>query len=110
MKRIYIYLIAILATGSVFQSCETTELDLTSNPNALDVTQTDVGFFNNAIQLRYGTLMDSLGSDNAQLVRIEYLGSRNYLNAFAPTAFDYVWDDAYRQILADVKAMTPLAL
>jgi len=110
MKRIYIYLIAILATGAVFHSCETTELDLTSNPNALDTTQTDVDFFNNAIQLRYGTLMDSLGDDNAQLVRIEYLGSRNYLNAFAPTALDYVWDDAYRQILADVKAMTPLAI
>ena len=110
MKRIYIYLIAILATGAVFHSCETTELDLTSNPNALDTTQTDVDFFNNAIQLRYGTLMDSLGSDNAQLVRIEYLGNRNYLNAFAPTAFDYVWDDAYRQILADVKAMKPLAM
>ncbi len=110
MKRIYIYLIAILATGAVFYSCETTDLDLTSNPNALDTTQTDVDFFNNAIQLRYGTLMDSLGSDNAELVRIEYLGSRNYLNAFGPTAFDYVWDDAYRQILADLKAMTPIAM
>jgi len=110
MKRIYILLIALFATGMVFQSCETTDLDLTANPNALTTEQTDVDLFSNAIQLRYGTLMDSLGNDNAELVRIEYLGSRNYLNAYAPTAFDYVWDDAYRQILADKQAMEPLAI
>ncbi len=110
MKRIYIYLIAILATGAVFHSCETTELDLTSNPNALDTKQIDVGFFNDAIQVRYADLMENFGNSSAQLVRIEYLGNRNYLNAFAPTAFDDEWDDAYREILADVKVMTPLAL
>ncbi|MEH6406038.1 MAG: SusD/RagB family nutrient-binding outer membrane lipoprotein [Leeuwenhoekiella sp.] len=109
MKRIYKLLVVTLITGMAFHSCETTDLDLTDNPNALTPDQADVDFFLNAIQLRYATLKDSLGYDNAQLVRIEYLGSRNYLNAYGPTASDYVWDDAYRQILADVKAMTPLA-
>ncbi|WP_031426264.1 SusD/RagB family nutrient-binding outer membrane lipoprotein [Flavimarina sp. Hel_I_48] len=110
MKRIYILLTALLATGMIFQSCETTDLDLTGNPNALTTDQTDVDFFNNAIQIRYANLMEKFGTTSAQVVRIEYLGSRNYLNAFAPTAFDDEWDDAYREILADVQAMRPIAL
>lgn len=109
MKRIYKILSLVLITGLCFNSCETTELDIADNPNALTPSQADVNFFLNAIQFRYGQLMENLGTDAAALVRIEYLGSRNYLNAYGPNEFDADWDDAYREILADAKAMKPLA-
>ncbi len=109
MKRIYKICSLILLAGIAFYSCETTELDLTQNPNALSPDQANTDFFLNAIQLRYGSLMEDFGNNAAQVTRIEYLGSRNYLNAFSPTAFDGEWDDAYREILADVDALKPLA-
>lgn len=109
MKRIYKIFSLVLITGLCFNSCETTELDLTENPNALTPEQADVNYFLNAIQLKYADLMENFGSSTAAVVRIEFLGSRNYLNAFSSTAFDQEWDDAYREILADVQAMQPLA-
>lgn len=109
MKRIYKFFGLAILAGLGFNSCETTNLDLTDNPNALTPDQADVNFFLNAIQLQYATLMENFGTSAAEVVRIEYLGSRNYLNAYGPNAFDDEWDDAYREILADARAMEPLA-
>lgn len=109
MKRIYKIFSLVLVTGLCFNSCETTELDLTENPNALTPDQADVNFYLNAIQLRYGQLMEDFGTTTAEVVRIEYMFGRNYLNAYGPNDFDAEWDDAYREILADAQAMQPLA-
>lgn len=109
MKRIFKIFSLVLITGLCFNSCETTELDLTENPNALTPDQADVNFYMNAIQVRYGQLMEDIGTSTAEVVRIEYMFGRNYLNAYGPNAFDAVWDDAYREILADAQAMEPLA-
>ena len=38
----------------VFTSCDTLELDLTENPNALSPNQADAGFFLNSIQINFG--------------------------------------------------------
>ena len=51
MKRLYKILSLALVCGSVFfYSCETLELDLTENPNALTPGQADVNFYLNSIQ------------------------------------------------------------
>ena len=39
MKKILKYIAVVFATGIVFNSCETTELDLTNDPNALTPSQ-----------------------------------------------------------------------
>ena len=109
MKRIYKFITLILFSGLVLNSCETTELDLTENPNFLTPEQADVDFFLTAIQLRYGDFVDNIGFTGSRLVRLDVLLERNYLNAFAPVDFDDEWDDAYREILADIRAMQPLA-
>ncbi len=99
----------IVLSGLCFYSCETTDMDLTEDPNYLTPEQANVDFYLNAIERSYVSLMQNFGNYGAQVTRIEYLGSRNYLNAYAPTSFDDEWDLAYRQILADVEAMTPIA-
>ncbi|MEA1785897.1 SusD/RagB family nutrient-binding outer membrane lipoprotein [Arenibacter sp. GZD96] len=93
----------------IFHSCETTELDLTENPNALSPEQADVDFFLNSVQLRYAAVIDSLGEDAGGLVRLSDFQFRNYLNSFGPNEFDREWEAVYREILADIRAMEPLA-
>ena len=43
----------VLCGGLFFASCETTELDLTQNPNALAPDQADPDFYLNAIQIEF---------------------------------------------------------
>ena len=37
------------------------------------------------------------------------IGGPSYLNAYDPGSFNEVWEDAYEDILADIRTMTPLA-
>ena len=50
----------VLCGGLFFASCETTELDLTQNPNALSPVDADPDFYLNQIQLSYAYLMEQL--------------------------------------------------
>lgn len=109
MKNIFKYFFGILATGFLFSACETTELDIRDNPNALTPEQADVNFFINAIQIDYVELTQSLGSTAAEPVRINYMFGRQYVDNYSPEGFNGVWAQAFQGIMADIKAMTPLA-
>ena len=51
MKRLYkILSLALVCSSVFFYSCETLELDLTENPNALTPGDADVNFYLNSIQ------------------------------------------------------------
>ncbi|WP_224489036.1 SusD/RagB family nutrient-binding outer membrane lipoprotein [Robertkochia flava] len=104
-KKIGLGLVSALS----FIACETTDLDITENPNALTPGQADVNFYTNAIQLNYVTFIESMGISGGQVVRQEVLFDRNYLNAFSPISFDGEWDDVYRGILTNLDAMRPVA-
>lgn len=109
MKKIVKYLLIAVFGILAFHSCETTELDLTENPNGLPPDQADVDFFLNAIQTRYAAVIDTLGEDAGGNVRMSDFQFRNYLNSFGPNDFDREWEAVYREILADIRAMEPLA-
>ncbi len=109
MKKIVKYMLIGVLGALAFHSCETTELDLTGNPNGLPPEQADVDFFLTAIQTRYGAVIDSLGEDAGGNVRMSDFQFRNYLNSFGPNDFDREWEAVYREILADIRAMEPLA-
>ena len=98
-----------ILSAMTFVACETTDLDLTDNPNALIPSQADVNFFTTAIQLNYVNFVESMGITGGQITRQEVFFDRNYLNAYAPIAFDGEWDDVYRGILTNLKAMRPVA-
>ncbi|MBL7472821.1 SusD/RagB family nutrient-binding outer membrane lipoprotein [Robertkochia sediminum] len=104
-KKIGLGLVSALS----FMACETLDLDITENPNALTPGQADVDFFANAIQLNYVDFVESMGITAGQVVRQEVLFDRNYLNAFAPISFNGEWNDVYRGILTNLEAMRPLA-
>ncbi|MCB0374290.1 MAG: SusD/RagB family nutrient-binding outer membrane lipoprotein [Sinomicrobium sp.] len=130
MKKISKYLLATGLTGIlVFGSCETGELNLTENPNALVPEQASVDFFLNSIQedfIRHidgdadydindnfssggNTNGDGLSNIGLELTRLDNMSGRQYISAYQGSDFDDEWDNAYRGILTDIRAMTPLA-
>jgi len=110
MKRLYKFLsLAFVLSGILFYSCETTNLNLTQNPNALTPEQADVDFFLNAIQVNFANFVEGLGQRGAQLTRIDYMFGRDYPGVYSPSGFDGIWSNAYRGIRNNIRAMEPLA-
>ncbi len=111
MKKIHLIYSGLLCIVSsvLFYACETTELDLTENPNALNPDEANTDFFLNAIQEDFAELVHFLGESGAQVTRIVNMGTRQYREAYAATDFDVEWELAYRQVLNDIKAMNAIA-
>lgn len=104
MKKIKV--IFILALGLLsLNSCETTELDLLENPNALNPTQADIDLYMNAIQIRTASVTNTLGNTGAEMTRIHGMAGRNYENVYSPAGFSAVWTTSYAGILNNIKEM-----
>jgi hypothetical protein len=99
----------VLCGGLFFASCETTELDLTVSPNALEPTQSDPDFYLNAIQIDFAYLIESFGRTSGALTRIDYMNGRDYENAYSPGNFDGRWSSAYQTIMNDIKELNVIA-
>lgn len=93
----------------MLQSCETTNLDLTKNPNALSPEQASPDFLLNGIQVQFARTVEGMGETAAQLTRIEYMFGRSYVNNYQPNSFDTNWEDTYTEMFTDINAMNPLA-
>lgn len=90
-------------------SCETTELDITQNPNALAPEQANPDFFMNSIQEDFARFVETFGRRGAELTRIDYMAGRDYASAYSPAGFDAVWRSAYQGMMQDIKVMNSLA-
>ena len=99
----------ILCGGLFFASCETTELDLTQNPNALSPVDADPDFYMNSIQLSYAYLIESFGNTAGAVTRIDYMSGRDYANAYQPGSFNGRWSSAYQTIMQDIREMNVIA-
>lgn len=110
MKNYFKVLGVVAIAGALsFQSCETTELDLRDNPNALSADQASPDFLLNQIQLSFGSGVNAMGGYGAALTRIEYMFGKNYVNVYQPSSFAGIWSSKYAGILEDIKAMDALA-
>lgn len=110
MKKINNLIKLVLFCGVILlSSCETTELDLTKNPNALSPDQANPDFFLNDVQVDFAFFVEAFGRRGGQLARIDYMGGRNYESAYAPTTFDGQWRSAYQGMMQDLKVMNGLA-
>lgn len=93
----------------VLSSCETMELDLTDNPNALSPSQADATFFLNKIQVDFAFWVHSMGDRAGELTRVNYMSGRTYDNVYSPGSWDGIWSSAYRGMLEDIRLMNALA-
>jgi len=103
IKLVFFFGVVLLA------SCETTNLELTENPNALSPDQANPDFFLNSIQEDFARFVEGFGLDGSRMVRIEYMSGRDYTNAYSPSGFDGRWSSAYRGMLEDIRVMNNLA-
>lgn len=130
MRNTNIYL-AAMALGALLTmvSCETTELDLTSDPNSLTPDQASVDFFLSSIQEDFirqfegdadndpndnwpsggNTTGDGFFELGMELTRIVNMAGRNYASVYQASDMDDEWTNAYRGILHDIRKMQPLA-
>lgn len=123
-NRFNLCLLALVAFTVV--SCETLELDGANNPNELTPEQVNPDFLLNSIQVDFGKVVERFGAIAAQVTRIDNMLGRDYQNTFSPADFNDVWSGSYQStgavfsdqnghdqtfngILADVRAMTPIA-
>ena len=98
-----------LGTMLVVTSCETLDIELTDNPNALSPSQADPGFFLNAIQVDFAYWVHSMGDRTGELTRINYMSGRNYDNIYSPDSWNGLWSSAYRGMLEDIRLMNLIA-
>lgn len=106
MKTIYKYfLLTILATSTVFVSCETTELELLTSPNALSPDQADPDFLLNSIQMDYVDAITDFNNLSAQLTRIDYFNGLNYFNDLGSGTLTSPWNRLYADIIPDLAAI-----
>jgi hypothetical protein len=107
ISKLFTYV--LLATGLVFTSCETTELDLLDDPNSVTQDKASLDRFMTSIQLDFTSFMRQMGDNGARLTRINYMFGRTYVNNFQPVALDGEWSTAYRGMFSDMASATILA-
>jgi Starch-binding associating with outer membrane len=109
MKKIYKYLLlTMLTTGTLFYSCETTELDLLDSPNTLSPEQGSVELFLNAMELSFAGFVENITEASAEVTRIKHMFGPTYQTAYSPAFFNGHWS-IYSSFMADSRAMVPLA-
>jgi len=95
MKKIIKYITVVFAAGVLFNSCETTDLDLRTSPNDLAADQADPNLLLNSIQLAYVANMYTINDIGSELTRIDYMLGRNYFNTYPGDTFDDIWERLY---------------
>jgi len=100
--------LSIFSAGLIL-SCETTELNLTTDPNAVSPEQATPDFYLNRVQEEFARFNDAFGTNGSQVTRLEQMGTRLYQQAYSPASQDAEWRFAYSSMLTDISAMNELA-
>ena len=95
MKKIIKYITVAFTAGLLLNSCETTDLDLKTNPNNLAGDQADPNLLLNSIQLSYVANIYEFNNFGSELTRIDYMNGRNYFNTYPGDTFDDIWERVY---------------
>lgn len=103
-------ILLILLLGLTFTSCETTDLELINDPNQITVANGNLERYMVAIQIDFKSFVNAMGTNGARLVRVEQMGSVNYVNAFEPADTNYEWRLAYANMFSDMKNAEALAI
>lgn len=95
MKSLIKYITIVFIAGGLLNSCETTDLDLRTSPNALASDQADPNLLLTSIELAYATNQQTFSDRSAELTRIDYMFGRDYFNNYPGSTFNGVWARTY---------------
>ena len=108
MKFIYKYL--LILTVFLVASCELTNLDHLDSPNAVSPENAELSLFFNNVQLGFNNFYTGLSRLTQDVVRMEAMdGGNTYNNAYGPTSFNGLWNNAYANLLPDFDAIIAIA-
>ena len=134
MKKNNIYITLVLITSLIMVvSCETTDLDKSTDPFNLNPGQGDVEYYFNGIEEDFvrqiegdadysngdnwqsggstnGDGLSLFGGELTRMYGMSNTNSNNYSSVYQASDSDDEWVNAYAGILANIRAMTPLAL
>ena len=109
MKKFKLTYILALFSVLFYTSCETTELEITSDPNFLSPEDANVDLFLNGVQEDFARFVQGFGDTGAELTRIDYMYGRNYADVYSPQSFNGLWTSAYQGMREDLRLMNALA-
>lgn len=101
-----IKILFLVLAVTLMGSCE---LDLLDSPNAVTVNNADVNYILNRVEVAYSGNFNAFSDPGMRLTRMLNQGAAIYDNAVTPGGSDGRWSSSYSDILADVKALLPLA-
>jgi hypothetical protein len=93
-----------------FSSCETTDTDLTQDPNGLAVSEANVDLLLNSVQTQFASTMQGFGTVGSEVSRLKWMFGRNYQDdAYSASTFNGDWENSYQVILKNIRVLTPIA-
>lgn len=106
----FIHKIVILALVWTISGCDSTDLDLLDNPNAVTPDNASVNDLYNNIQLGFRDFYNNTNDITDGVVRLTSATSAySYQNAFTPQSFNGIWYNAYAKLFPDIQTLLKLA-
>ena len=106
--KIYKLILGIVLVSSL-GACKKMD-SLLDNPNSISPNQANVDLLLNQSQISFTGVYTSLSDYGAELTRQQVMFGPLYNNAYQPTSFDGVWDNAYTGVIKNINTLIPLAL
>ena len=104
-KYYIVLLLTLMSLSFVFNSCETTNLDLQDDPNTLDPSQISIHDGLNGLQVNFVRFFENSQIIGGELTRENYMFGSTYQNAMPPGTGGRAWDRGYSDILLDSKVI-----
>jgi hypothetical protein len=106
------YILQTLLVGLLFFviSCETTELELLDDPDAISLTQSDLNFFLNSNEVSLANFFEGMTEPGMETTRMIHMFGPLYQNAYSSNLLDGEWQATYSTIISNNRALEPLAV
>lgn len=100
-------------------SCETVELDLLDDPDAISLNQANLDFFLNANEVNLADFFEGttnsggnggMSNPGMEVTRLGHMNGLVYQNAYTANEFDIEWEIVYSTIISNNRALEPLAV
>lgn len=90
-------------------ACESYELDLLENPNAIAPENASLNDLYNNIQLSFEDVFAAAQLTSGRVARMYHAGGGTYEEFATPETFDQLWLNVYRDLLPDIEALENIA-
>jgi hypothetical protein len=98
----------VVASSTMFYSCDTLEMEDLASPNALSPDLADADLLLNNIQLSYLGAMQDMQYNGAALGRIANMFGRSYYNNFSDGTVSGAWGSLYSGMIPDIDVIDGL--